>query len=94
MTEPKKESKKCKVTLDQVMAAIEADDCLGFCLACGEEAYNVEPDARRYTCESCGKPQVYGAEELLLMGVGICPPVMMRVIKGLTSPTTDSRDQP
>ena len=71
MTEPKKELKKCKVTLDQIMAAIEADDCLGFCLACGEEAYNVEPDARRYTCESCGKAQVYGAEELLLMGVGI-----------------------
>jgi hypothetical protein len=46
MTEPKKEPTKCKVTLEQVMAAIEADDCLGFCLACGEEAYNVEPDAR------------------------------------------------
>jgi len=62
---------KWKVTLNQIMAAIEADDCLGFCLACGEEAYNVEFDARRYTCESCGKAQVYGAEELLLMGVGI-----------------------
>jgi hypothetical protein len=28
---------KWKVTLDQIMAAIEADDNLGFCLACGEE---------------------------------------------------------
>jgi len=62
---------KLKVTLDQILEAIEADDNLGFCLACGAEAYNVEPDARRYTCESCGKPRVYGAEELLLMGVGI-----------------------
>jgi Zn finger protein HypA/HybF involved in hydrogenase expression len=62
---------KWKVTLNQIMAAIEADDCLGFCLACGEEAYNVEPDARRYTCESCGKAQVYGAKELLIMGIGI-----------------------
>lgn len=62
---------KWKVTLEQVMAAIEADDCLGFCLACGAEAYNVEPDARKYVCESCGKKQVYGAEELLIMGIGI-----------------------
>ena len=62
---------KWKVTLDQILAAVEADDNLGFCLACGAEAYCVEPDARRYTCESCGKPHVYGAEELLLMGVGI-----------------------
>ena len=26
-----------------------------------------EPDARNYTCESCGEPKVFGAEELLLM---------------------------
>jgi ribosomal protein L37E len=57
---------KAKVTLEQVMAAVEQDDNLGFCLACGAEAFNVEPDARRYTCESCGAPRVYGAEELLL----------------------------
>lgn len=40
----------------------------GFCLACGEEAYGVEPDARRYECECCGANRVYGLEELLLMG--------------------------
>jgi hypothetical protein len=57
---------KAKVSLEQVMAAVEQDDNLGFCLACGAEAFNVEPDARRYTCESCGAPRVYGAEELLL----------------------------
>lgn len=57
---------KPKVTLEQVMAAVEADDCRGFCLACGAEAYNVEPDARRYVCESCGEPRVFGAEELLI----------------------------
>ena len=57
---------KTKLTLDQIMAAVEADDNLGFCLACGAEAFNVEPDARRYVCESCGAPRVYGAEELLL----------------------------
>jgi tetrahydromethanopterin S-methyltransferase subunit A len=30
---------KAKVTIDQIIAAIEADDNLGFCLACGAEAY-------------------------------------------------------
>lgn len=41
----------------------------GWCLACGTEAYGVEPDARRYTCESCGAPFVFGLEELLMMGL-------------------------
>jgi hypothetical protein len=36
-------------------------------LACGAEAEGVEPDARRYECECCGEPKVYGAEELVLM---------------------------
>jgi hypothetical protein len=54
-----------KVTMEQVLEAIESDDNLGFCLACGAEAYGVEPDARRNTCEACGALQVYGAEELL-----------------------------
>jgi hypothetical protein len=40
----------------------------GRCLACGAEAYGVEPDAREYECEVCGEPQVYGLEELLMMG--------------------------
>ena len=55
-----------KVTLEQVLEAVEADDNLGFCLACGAEAYGVEPDAQRYTCDACGAPKVYGAEELLI----------------------------
>jgi hypothetical protein len=55
------------VSVEQVMAAVEADRNLGFCLGCGAEAYNVEPDARRYKCESCGQSRVYGAEELLMM---------------------------
>ena len=38
----------------------------GFCVECGDEAYGVEPDARRYECESCGARAVYGAEELLI----------------------------
>lgn len=58
------------VTVDRVIAAAQShDDYLGFCAACGEEAFNVEPDARRYRCESCGARAVYGAEELVLMMV-------------------------
>lgn len=55
------------ITQDRIMEACEQDDNLGFCIACGEEAYGVEPDARKYECESCGEHAVYGAEELLLM---------------------------
>jgi len=43
-------------------------DNVGFCCACGAEHYGCEPDARRYECEACGKREVYGFEECLLMG--------------------------
>jgi hypothetical protein len=41
----------------------------GFCLACGKEADGVEPDARKYACEYCEAPKVYGLEELVMMGL-------------------------
>ena len=52
--------------LDEVLEAVEMDANIGFCIACGEQAFDVEPDARKYECESCGERKVYGAEELLL----------------------------
>ena len=58
------------VSIDQILEAVQADDNLGFCTACGAEAYNVEPDARGYECESCGANKVSGAEELLLSCAG------------------------
>ena len=44
-------------------------DFIGFCLACGNEQEGCEPDMRKAVCESCGKPKVYGGEELVLMGL-------------------------
>ena len=59
------------VTLDRVTEAVERAsitlDNPGFCVRCGAEAEGVEPDARQYECGSCGRPGVYGAEELLLL---------------------------
>jgi predicted RNA-binding Zn-ribbon protein involved in translation (DUF1610 family) len=54
---------------DVIAAAANEEEYIGFCLACGDEAYGVEPDARRYECESCGEQKVYGAQEILLMMV-------------------------
>ena len=53
-----------KVTEEQMLT----DRDMGYCIYCGEEVYGVEPDARRYECEACGKEGVYGLEELLMMG--------------------------
>ena len=58
------------VTLTRVCEAVERSntslDDPGFCIVCGEDAYGVEPDAERYSCEVCQFPGVYGAEELLI----------------------------
>jgi DNA-directed RNA polymerase subunit RPC12/RpoP len=55
------------ITLDRILAAVQADQYLGFCVNCGTDVSNVEPDARGYKCEACGDMAVYGAEELLFI---------------------------
>jgi hypothetical protein len=40
----------------------------GFCLNCSAQVTGIEPDARNYTCEECEAKEVFGAEEVLLMG--------------------------
>lgn len=58
------------LTPNKIAAAVTRQrttlDNPGFCVACGHEQDGCEPDARNYECESCGKRQVFGAEELLL----------------------------
>jgi predicted RNA-binding Zn-ribbon protein involved in translation (DUF1610 family) len=59
------------ITLAKVTRAVKRQmtelENPGFCIACGAEADECEPDAREYECESCGENAVYGAEELLMM---------------------------
>lgn len=47
---------------------------VGFCIRCGGRQTGCEPDARNYQCKkkTCGERQVFGAEELLMMGQGYC----------------------
>ena len=53
-------------SLEQIEQAMQ--DQTGFCIVCGYEQDNCEPDARDYCCEDCDCNSVYGAEELALMG--------------------------
>jgi hypothetical protein len=53
------------ISVDDIVRAIESGEYMGFCIACGLEHMGIEPDARRYPCESCGEKAVYGAQELL-----------------------------
>lgn len=55
------------LTEEKIIAAVEADDYIGFCTFCGAETSGVEPDARNYHCEECDTDNVFGAEELLVM---------------------------
>ena len=58
-----------KPSLKACERIILGENTTGFCLACGEEADGVEPDARKYICEVCKAPKVYGAEELVMLGL-------------------------
>ena len=57
------------VRITQATYADMSENYGGYCSACGDEAYGVEPDASRYRCESCGELAVYGVEELLISGL-------------------------
>jgi len=59
-------AREYKLTRSRILAAVEADSGIGFCLACGAERDGCEPDAQNYECESCGEHRVFGAEELML----------------------------
>lgn len=58
------------ITDERIMEACERRltrlDDPGFCVICGNEQGACEPDARRYKCEACGEPAVFGAEELMI----------------------------
>jgi predicted RNA-binding Zn-ribbon protein involved in translation (DUF1610 family) len=41
----------------------------GYCTECGAMREMCEPDAREYECDECGALAVYGAEELVIMGL-------------------------
>ncbi len=53
------------------MAQIEeaSAENAGFCIACGYCQDCCEPDARKYRCVGCDRNEVYGTEELMLMGL-------------------------
>lgn len=55
------------VTAERIVHACERRmDNPGICIACGGDADDCEPDARKYKCEICGEWAVYGAEELAI----------------------------
>jgi hypothetical protein len=57
------------MTSFQISEADVLESGNGICLDCGEIQYGgIEPDARDYPCDSCGKHKVYGLEEAVLMG--------------------------
>jgi hypothetical protein len=56
-------------SLEQLEPALSSDESIGFCIECGAEHYCCEPDAREYKCEECEQFTVYGAQEILLMGL-------------------------
>lgn len=57
------------LTQEKVLAAAEADEHRGFCLACGREQNGIEPDAHNIKCEHCHAHRVYGAEQIIIEGL-------------------------
>lgn len=53
-----------KAILHAVERSFRTLDNPAFCINCGRK-YQREPDARGEYCAPCGKPGIYGAEEIL-----------------------------
>ena len=58
------------LTMDRLMEAANRRhyslDNPGFCIACGAQQNNCEPDAVNYKCDNCGEKAVAAPESLLL----------------------------
>jgi len=54
-----------KSLLEKARWAMNIDPYTGFCLACGDQADGVDPDAEEEECDNCGKQKVYGAEQII-----------------------------
>lgn len=54
-------------SLEQIQEAME--QYVGYCISCGSDRENCEPDTRQCKCEECGEFTVFGADEILFMGL-------------------------
>ena len=54
-------------TIEECMELDENGE--GWCISCGTSGQGAEPDAEKYTCDECGKPSVYGAGQLAILGL-------------------------
>jgi hypothetical protein len=55
------------ISRQRFLELAEADG--GFCIACGEPASGVEPDAAGSLCEFCGEAAVFAVAELQIRGL-------------------------
>jgi hypothetical protein len=55
------------VTLRRVIAAVEAENGIGFCIKCGNEQTGCEPLSRNMKCVVCGRSWVFGADEAFMV---------------------------
>jgi hypothetical protein len=53
--------------IDACKRRVTTLDNPGFCIKCGAESNECEPDARNYPCAECGERSVFGAEEIVMM---------------------------
>lgn len=57
-----------KIGIDKLNRMV--DRSMGFCAQCRSWTTGCcEPDARQYPCTRCGESTVYGAEEIVMMGL-------------------------
>lgn len=58
------------ITMTEADYEDAVDSSLGLCTNCREWTHDcAEPDARGYECPVCDLPNVFGAEEALIMGL-------------------------
>lgn len=61
------------ITEDRVLAAcmrrMNTLDNPGFCISCGAPQEGCDPDTEKARCETCNKMEVYGSDQLVIMGM-------------------------
>jgi len=56
-------------TESELTEFLELDENVAICIRCGDTEQVIEPDVEKAHCECCDQYGLYGAEQLLLLGL-------------------------
>ena len=57
------------ITIDRLMKIVYSESSTGICISCGQDQFDLDPNAECETCSNCCENNVHGIERLVSMAM-------------------------